>query len=238
MWRDHLDAISAQFVVQRIAVVSAITNQVLRLGFDHVEVEAELHQADFVMVCRMRADRKRQSMAIDNRHDFHAFSALRGSDLRAAALGHNEGRVNEAFFFVQYASVAKVVSNIRQYPAQSLVATPSLKAPVHSFVVRIALRQHMPLRAGVENPQHRFKHAPARNRFTTRTSIDNMLLRKMIPDAFPLLVGEPNHSAFISDQQQHYFVQYLRGLEFLIILIGVLWVGVFIVVSGAESAAL
>jgi hypothetical protein len=62
-------------------------------------------------------------MAINNRHDFHAFSALRGSDLRAAALGHDEGRVNEAFFFVQYASVAKVVSNIRQYPAQSLVAT-------------------------------------------------------------------------------------------------------------------
>jgi hypothetical protein len=24
----------------------------------------------------------------------------------------------------------------------------------------------------------------------------------MIPDAFPLLVGEPNHSAFISDQQR------------------------------------
>ena len=118
MRRDHLDAISAQFVVQRIAVVSAIANQVLWLGFDHVEVEAELHQADFVMVCRMRADRKRQSMAINNRHDFHAFSALRGSDLRAAALGHNEGRVNEAFLFVQYASVAKVVSNIRQYPAQ------------------------------------------------------------------------------------------------------------------------
>src|SRR5580704_2681852 len=86
MRRDHLDAISAQFVVQRIAVVSAIANQVLWLGFDHVEVEAELHQADFVMVRRMRADRKRQSMAINNRHDFHAFSALRGSDLRAAAL--------------------------------------------------------------------------------------------------------------------------------------------------------
>jgi hypothetical protein len=29
-----------------------------------------------------------------------------------------------------------------------------------------------------------------------------VLLRKMIPDAFPLLVGEPNHSAFISDQQR------------------------------------
>jgi hypothetical protein len=24
----------------------------------------------------------------------------------------------------------------------------------------------------------------------------------MIPDAFPLLIGEPNHSAFISDRQR------------------------------------
>jgi hypothetical protein len=30
----------------------------------------------------------------------------------------------------------------------------------------------------------------------------NILLRKMIPDAFPLLVREPNHSTFISDRQQ------------------------------------
>ncbi len=33
-------------------------------------------------------------------------------------------------------------------------------------------------------------------------SIGNILLRKMIPDAFPLLVREPNHSTFISDRQQ------------------------------------
>src|SRR5467141_4366898 len=85
---------------------------------------------------------------------------------------------------------------------QTLIAAPSLKAPMHSFVVRIALRQHVPLRACVENPQDRFKHTTRRNRFAPRTSIGNILLRKMIPDAFPLLVREPNHSTFISDRQQ------------------------------------
>ena len=55
--RDHLDAVSTQLLIQRIAVVGAITDQILRLGFDHVEVEAQLHQADFVMVGRMRAYR-------------------------------------------------------------------------------------------------------------------------------------------------------------------------------------
>ena len=39
-------------------------------------------------------------MAIHDRHDFHAFSALRGSDFQPATLGHNEGCVDEAFFAV------------------------------------------------------------------------------------------------------------------------------------------
>ena len=95
----------------------------------------------FVMVRRVRADRKRQSMAIHNRHDFHAFSALRSSDFQPATLGHNEGCVDEAFFFVQGASIAKLVGNIRQHATQNLIAAPSLKAPMHSFVVRVALRR-------------------------------------------------------------------------------------------------
>src|SRR6266498_3074673 len=74
------------------------------------------------MVRRVRADRKRQSMAIHNRHDFHAFSALRSSDFQPATLGHNEGCIDEAFFFVQCASIAKLVGNIRQHATQNLIA--------------------------------------------------------------------------------------------------------------------
>jgi hypothetical protein len=66
--------------------------------------------------------------------------------------------------------------------------TGILKASVHSFVVRIALRQHVPLRTCVENPQHRFGHMTGRNRLAPRTSIGNMLLRKMLPNALPLFV--------------------------------------------------
>src|SRR6266545_772709 len=146
------------------------------------------------MVRRVRADRERQSMAIHNRHDFHAFSALCSSDFQPATLGHNEGCVDEAFFFLQYASIAKLVGNIRQHATQNLIAASSLKAPMHGFVVRVALRQHVPLRACVENPQDRFEHTTRWSRFAPRTSIGNSLLRKMIPDAFPLLVREPNHS--------------------------------------------
>ena len=73
---------------------------------------------------------------------------------------------------------------------------------MHSFVVRVALRQHVLLCACIKNPQHGFKYTTRRYQFAARASVSNPLLRKMIPDAFPLLVCEPNHSAFIADRQQ------------------------------------
>ena len=57
-----------------------------------------------------------------------AFSALRWSDFRPAAFGHNERRVNEAFFFIQRAVFTKLAGNVRQNQTQNLVAAPSLKA--------------------------------------------------------------------------------------------------------------
>jgi hypothetical protein len=111
-------------------------------------------------------------------------------------------RVDEAFFLIKRAFVAKLVGDIRQHAPQNLVAAPRLKAPMYRFVVRIALRQHVPLRTGVENPQHCLKHLAGRYRLAARTSIGDMLLRKMFPNALPLFVRQPNHSAFIADQQR------------------------------------
>src|SRR6516165_10350743 len=152
VWRDQLDPVSSQFIVERVAVVGAITDQIFWLGFNHVEVEAQLHQANFMMIGGVRAYRKRQSMTIDNRHDFHAFSALRCADFCPTAFSHYECRIDEAFFFIERTSVAKLVGNIRQHPPQGLVAAPSLEASMHRFVVRKALWQHMPLRTRVEDP--------------------------------------------------------------------------------------
>src|SRR5262249_24821328 len=151
-----------------------------------------------MMVSRMRAYRWRQSMAINNRHDFHAFSAFRRPNLCPATLGHHERRVDEAFFFIHRTSVAKLVSNIRQQLPQNLIAAPSLKAPMHRFVVGIALRQHMPLRTCVEKPQDCFKNATCRDRLASGTTIGNVLLPKMIPDPPPLLLREANHPKFVA----------------------------------------
>ena len=141
-------------------------------------------------------------MAVHNRHDFHAFSTLRRADLRPAALRHYKCRVDEALFFIQCASVAKLIGDIRQDLTQDFAVAPSLKAAMHRFVIWIALRQHMPLRASVQNPQHGFKDLTRRNGLTAWASFGNVLFRKMIPDTFPLQIAQPNHSTFITDRHR------------------------------------
>src|SRR5215510_1114325 len=103
-----------------------------------------------MMVRRMRADRERQAVAIHNRHDFHTFSALGRRHFGSATLGHREGRIDKAFFFVERSTFAKLVGDVRQDSTQYLAAAPRLETTMHRFVVRITLRQHVPLRAGVE----------------------------------------------------------------------------------------
>ena len=44
---NHLDALFSKLLVERVAVVGAITDQILRPCFDHVEVEAQLHERVF-----------------------------------------------------------------------------------------------------------------------------------------------------------------------------------------------
>src|SRR5262249_53314515 len=78
---------------------------------------------------------------------------------------------DEAFSFVQCVAITKLVGDIRQHATQSLIATPSLTR-MHSSIVRVALRQYVPLRA------YRLEHR--RNRFSPRTSIGNVVLQKMI----------------------------------------------------------
>src|SRR5262249_54058975 len=98
------------------------------------------------------------------------------------------------------AFVAKLVGYIHQHSPQNFIAAPGLKAPMNGFVVRIALRQHVPLRASVEYPQYSFENTSGRDRLASRTSIGDVLFRKMIPDALPLLVCQPNHPTFIADR--------------------------------------
>ena len=74
-------------------------------------------------------------------------------------------------------------------------SAPLLKAAVHHFVVRIGLRQHVPLGAGIENPQRRLERAPRSNRLAPRTIGGDVLLGKVLPKAFPPRISQGNHAS-------------------------------------------
>ena len=129
-----------------------------------------------MMVRRVSADRERQPLPVHDPHDFHAFSALRRADLRATPLRRREHRVNETLRFVQAAPLAERIGHIHQDIPEHFVAAPRLEAAMHGLVVRITLRQHMPLGARVQNPQDRLQHPTGRNGFATRSPRNRSLL--------------------------------------------------------------
>ena len=88
--RDHLNALVPQLLIELVAVVGAIANEILRLRFDHVELETQLHQGDLMVVRRMGTDRQRQSVTSNNFHDFYALAALGRSNLITTTIGRRE----------------------------------------------------------------------------------------------------------------------------------------------------
>jgi hypothetical protein len=77
-----------------------ISNEVLGLGLQHVEVEAELNQRDLMMIGRMRTHREGEAMAIHNRQDFHPLATLREAHCVAPALRRGKRRIDEALALV------------------------------------------------------------------------------------------------------------------------------------------
>lgn len=74
-----------------------------------------------------------------------------------------------------------------KYPAEFLL-TPSLKATMYRFVVRIRLREHMPLGSRIKDPKHGFQDTAGGNRFAPRSPVGNILLREMLADFLPLRI--------------------------------------------------
>jgi len=87
---------------------------------------------------------------------------------------------------------SRSVGQIRQHFAQHFLLAPLLKAAVHRFVVRVGLRQHLPLRSVFESTT-RFEHFASRNRFAASATLGDVFFRQVPPDALPLFDAQPNH---------------------------------------------
>ncbi len=62
------------------------------------------------------------------------------------------------------------------------------------FVVGVALREHVPLRPGVQEPQHGLQDGAGRHRFAAGAAFGDMFLGKMLPNSFPLVVAQPQYA--------------------------------------------
>ena len=82
--RDHVDAILLKLVIEAVAVIRPIANEMFRLGLEHIEVVTQLDQGDFMMMGGMRTDREGQPVPIHNREDLHVFTAFGEPDGLAA----------------------------------------------------------------------------------------------------------------------------------------------------------
>lgn len=72
----HINAVLGKFFIKRIGVVGSVTNEFLGHGFDHVKVERQLHQRDFVMVARMSANGKLKSLTVNDFHNLRTLPSL------------------------------------------------------------------------------------------------------------------------------------------------------------------
>ncbi|MGQ0555565.1 MAG: hypothetical protein ACT4PN_06440 [Nitrospiraceae bacterium] len=62
MRRNQVHAVWLEGIIEAIAVIGPIPNEMFGLGLEHVDVEAQLDQGDFMMMRRMRTDGKRKSI--------------------------------------------------------------------------------------------------------------------------------------------------------------------------------
>lgn len=152
-----------------------------------------------MMIRRVRAHGERQAMSIHNRQDFHALAALRESDGLAAALGRRKRGIDETLAFIKGPFVTQRVRQLGEDLSQDLLLAPLLEPAMHRLVVGIALREQVPLRPRVQNPEHRFQDGPGWDRFAARAGVRDVFFRKLVPNPHPLIVAQPEHGSTYTD---------------------------------------
>lgn len=141
--------------LELIAVIRTIADEVLRLGLQPGEVEPEWDQRDLMMSGRMRTHGKGEPLPIDNREHLHTCAAFREAHGLTTPFGCSTRRLDEAFAFIKGAFITE-----RQHISQSLAFAPLVKSTMHRLVVGRALREPVPLCAGVQDPQDGLHDGP------------------------------------------------------------------------------
>lgn len=138
-------------------------------------------------------------MPIHNRQDCQAFATFCEPHSLAAARGCCKRGVDETLPFINGTFLAQRVGQLGEDLPQHLPLTPLLESAMDRFVVRITLGQEVPLRSGVQNPEHGFQDRSGRDGCPSRTGIRNMLFGKMFANPVPLVIAQPQHDGTYTD---------------------------------------
>ena len=143
------------------------------------------------------ADRQGQPVTIHYAHDFHAFTALRGSHRSTPALRRSKRSVDETFRRIEAPLLAQRIGQILQDLAQYFVDANAESVDAlfcSSGSTAAAYATGLPYSRSTTPPPAR---APRVYRLAPRTPRRNVLLRKMPPYPFPLLFAQTHHNTSI-----------------------------------------
>ena len=160
MGRHQVHAVLLQVVIEPIALIGPIGDEMLRFGLGHVELETELDQGDFVMIRCVRTDGERKLVPIHNCANLHALPAFDDAHVVPATFDGRQSGVDEALALVNRSFFTQCIGQVSEALAQHLSLTLLLKSPMDSFVVGITLRQQVPLDPPIQNPEHRIQYHP------------------------------------------------------------------------------
>ena len=133
-------------------------------------------------------------MAIYNRENLHAPAAFREPHGLAPTFGRGKCRVDETLAFIDGSFVAQCGGQVGQHLPQNLLLTPLLEPTMDRFIIRIALRQEVPLGPGIQNLEHRVQHRSGGDGLPPRTGIRDVLFGKVFANPLPLIVAQPQHA--------------------------------------------
>lgn len=151
--RDEFHALQGEFLIQGIAVVGLVADDSFgQLGAEH-EAKELLDQATFMRIGRSGANRQRQSLGIDQNHDFYSFAGLGAADTCATAFGFGEGSVHKTLIEPEATLLFNQAPNRTHLMVENSGLHPAQEPAVHTALGTKALRQIFPFRAVVQDPE-------------------------------------------------------------------------------------
>ena len=150
---DHFDSLLEKRFIETITIVSFVSNDPLRQLPGQHETEEFLDEPAFRVVGRSGVDCHRQSLRIDQNHDFDALSHPRAADPVPAALGLGKGSVHKTLVEPVTALLLGHLSNRPHDLLEDARLHPAQEPAVHTAFGAEFFGQVFPLGSVVENPK-------------------------------------------------------------------------------------